>query len=581
MVLEFTTFDSERLARSGVLAYVRVSSPDQAERRASLAEQRRKIKEHFEGRLGLTILEWYQDEGFSASKDHEAREQFWRMIERAKTDPNVGLIAVDDESRFFRDKYLTAKVKGELREHGVFVYTTTRTADPRTMAGLWQESIEETMAHADNIMRRDATMRGMRGNIRERDPETGWAFKNGGPAPYGWKNKRINLGHDSRGRPIARTIWELDPERAPIRRQILMWRLEGWSYDQIRDELNRRGVKPARRDVWSSTTIQTMCREDNIWIAAGYGIWNRHYVKGDRPPGVKFKPTDEWVIEPNAHPAIISEDDAKALIELSKNRRRTWKKTRGNHRRSDYLLSGLNAYEEPLFVCGRCGAPMVGNRIAVRGDGGSRRYICSTYNRHGRMYCEPVRVNADELETNVLRYIRERLLKEEHIVATIRAANTLIEEEHPKTSLVDQRRARIQEIERQIERAKQSILMGLDPEEWTDTIKMLRNEQKRLVELLEEDEIPELHPIPESAAPEIYRRLSEAFISGDVDQLRRVVRSYVLQIKLDPATGRVVARFAPTWLAGNDEPVSAEVVAPTGRVVGAMSEAIIVWSTQP
>ena len=153
------------------------------------------------------------------------------MIEEAKNDPACGYIAVDDESRFFRNKYETARVKGELLEYGVRTITSTRTADPRTVHGLWMETIEETAAHADSIMRGQYTMRGMKGNIHKRDEKTGWAFKNG-PAPYGWKARRIHLGHDSRGRPINRTIWELDEPKAEVRRQILLWRKDGWSLEQ-------------------------------------------------------------------------------------------------------------------------------------------------------------------------------------------------------------------------------------------------------------------------------------------------------------------------------------------------------------
>src|SRR5690554_2442911 len=148
MAIEFTTFRNQAQTRQGVLAYVRVSSEEQADRQASLEEQKRRIKEHFEGRLGLKILGWYADEGASAYKDDERREQFWAMIERAKQDPEVGVIAVDEESRFYRNRYKAAAVKGELAEYGVYVQTVNRAIDPRTMAGVMVESVEEVMAQA-------------------------------------------------------------------------------------------------------------------------------------------------------------------------------------------------------------------------------------------------------------------------------------------------------------------------------------------------------------------------------------------------------------------------------------------------
>lgn len=557
--LKFSTFTEHKEYRRGAFGYARVSSSDQAERRASIAEQRREL-EALANRLGLVLLHIYVDEGRSASKDHENRDDFWQMVGDAKANPTVGAILVDEETRFFRDKYLTAEVKGDLLAHGIVVYTSTRTLDPRTMAGMWQESIEETAAHADTLMRREATMRGMKGNIRERDPETGWAFKNGGRAPYGWKNKRIDMGHDSRGRPIGRTIWELDPEAAKVRRQILMWRLEKeWSYSRIRNELNRQGIPAARGGLWSHTTVQNMFREDMLWTAAGYSIWNKHYRKSERPAaGAKFKPTSEWIVEPNAHPALITEEEAEELLALGKRRRQSWESSRGNERRSLYILSGDNANGAALFVCGRCGGRMVGNAIGVRG-GTARRYICSTYNRHGRDYCEPVRIPAEELEQNVLSYIRERLLTKDYIRTTIEAANKLIASEASLGPSPAERRAtRIDEIEQQVERAKRAILAGIDEDEWIDIIKRLRDEQQSLKVAQDEDPTPLItrQPIPDDdeAVSEIHWRLKEAFDSGDIDELRKVIRSFVLEIKLDPADCRVYAEFAPTWVAEDDDP---------------------------
>ncbi len=70
------------------------------------------------------------------------------MVERAKADPQVGIIAVHEESRFYRNRYRAAATKAELLEHGVTVQTARSDHDPRTPAGLWMQAIEETMAHA-------------------------------------------------------------------------------------------------------------------------------------------------------------------------------------------------------------------------------------------------------------------------------------------------------------------------------------------------------------------------------------------------------------------------------------------------
>lgn len=86
----------------------------------------------------------------------------------------------------------------------------------------------------------------------------------------------------------------------------------------------------------------------------GYGVWNARNKEGrERPPS-------EWVIVPNARPALITEDEARAIVAA---RRRaqgtaTIPTIRGRILTSEYLLSG------GLFLCGRCNANIIGFRTS-------------------------------------------------------------------------------------------------------------------------------------------------------------------------------------------------------------------------
>lgn len=538
-ILDLSSFDKRERTRYGAYAYLRVSDPSQAERRASLSQQERQIRAHLE-KLEIPILKWFKDEGKSAFKDQDNRDDFWRMIKEAKEDTRCGFIVVDDESRFFRNKYETAKVKGALAEYGISTMTTTRYLDSRTVAGLWQESIEETAAQADSIMRSQYTLRGMKGNVHERDPESGWAFKNG-PAPFGWKPIRIHLGNDSMGRPIDRTIWEIDEEWAKIRRQILMRRKEGWSYDQIRDELNQSGIRTVRGSLWSTSTIHTACREDMVWTAAGYGIWNKHYRRG-KTKGQNFKPVDDWEIEPNAHPAIISEGDARAIIEVGRERRRTWRETRGNHTRGVYLLSGPNFEGEPLFVCVKCGGKMIG----TKGGRARRKYICSTYSHKGRSGCIPFRVDKENLEERVLDYIQRVLLTEEYVREVLKAANEAAKKEvdEPKTGAEEKE---LKDVIRQQDQIKKAILAGTDPTVWADELTALQQRKVALEAAIANRKRSKAayRPVDENEAPEILKRLTEAFRRTGEDNQRRFIRSFVRQVALDPDTRRIMVEYLP------------------------------------
>ena len=73
------------------------------------------------------------------------------MIQHAIDDNSIKQILVHDSSRFFRNKYKSAAIKGELQKYGVTVISVTSPYDPRTIDGAWRESIEETMAMTSSM----------------------------------------------------------------------------------------------------------------------------------------------------------------------------------------------------------------------------------------------------------------------------------------------------------------------------------------------------------------------------------------------------------------------------------------------
>ena len=95
----------------------------------------------------------------------------------------------------------------------------------------------------------------------------------------------------------------------------------------------------------------------------GFGVWNVHKKNGEqRPPA-------DWVIVENAHKALISEEEARAIAAARQlqSRNKRFDTGYGRSRTSPYLLSG------GLFRCDRCGANMVGFRTAS-----GRYYVCGS-----------------------------------------------------------------------------------------------------------------------------------------------------------------------------------------------------------
>ena len=101
------------------LAWARVSTDMQEERGQSMPEQLRQIREYAE-KNGIEILGEYY-EAASAFKKNSHRDEFDKMLARAKSDRIVNAILVHDYSRFSRDSLGARLLVRELLQAGVRV----------------------------------------------------------------------------------------------------------------------------------------------------------------------------------------------------------------------------------------------------------------------------------------------------------------------------------------------------------------------------------------------------------------------------------------------------------------------------
>lgn len=191
-------------------SYARVSDPRSAAKGASIKEQLEAIRRYAE-KENITILEEFVDPGISAYRDDVRRPHFERMIAQAKADPRESLILVHESSRFYRKKAKAVISKADLSAHGVKEVSVLNPYDPTTIQGKRMESIDETRAETESMATSMHVTEKMKGNITLRDPETGWCYKNGGRAPAGYRNLRVQRGIDHRGNPICRSFGRLIP----------------------------------------------------------------------------------------------------------------------------------------------------------------------------------------------------------------------------------------------------------------------------------------------------------------------------------------------------------------------------------
>ncbi|WP_324715596.1 recombinase family protein [Carboxydochorda subterranea] len=307
-----------------------------------------------------------------------------------------------------------------------------------------------------------------------------------------------------------------------VLRRIFAWRLEGRSYQWIRDRLNAEGVPAPRGTRWRNSTLHTLLGEDYILTYAGYGVWNKHYRKGPRPRGVRYKPREEWIVEPRAHPAIIDEETADRLIALARQTREHYETGRGRKGAgSTYLLTGENLDGEPIFRCAACGGHLIGS---ANGSGGKRRrkYVCAEARYSGG--CETVWVDAERLEAAVLDYLRRHYLTADFaraVAEEVRRRQAAQNDDDPAAEL----RRRLRETERQLANVRQVIPAGGDPQALAAELNRLVATARTLQQQIAAAE--QRRATPTISEEQVRTWLDEALriVDGtDVEPLRRLVR---------------------------------------------------------
>ena len=513
------------------LAYCRVSTDMQSDRGLSIPAQRKAIEE-YAAQQRIPVLETFE-EAASSFQDESKRVEFLRMIERAKSDPQVSAILVHESSRFCRHPWQTPQLIGELQDAGVRVISVTEPEhDVNTVMGMWMQKVMEAKNASYSMEVAFHTRKGMRQNVNTRDPQSGWCWKNGGRPPWGYRTVRTEQ-RDVRGRPRFKATWELDASEVSGRpvwewtRDMLIRAGDGGSLDSIRDMLNAAGVPTALGNRWCTSSVRSMLEPHMLLQYAGHGTWAVRKKRRRR-----WNPSEDWEIVPDAHPAIISEEEARHIGRV-REKARAWhgkpaaRMSRARTQASPYLLTG------GLFTCRRCGANMIGHK-----NRGYSYYLCATsqYQRGsgcGRAVLVRQSLLESEIWDSVSRWIglftkpRSGLLK---------AANREINRLWKSSGKAEARslRDRLERVDRKTGNIRTAIEDGIADTAWAN---------ERLTELRRERVgiVGDLTATP-TAPPEIEREVLARY-AADLPRLldtatdeerRRLARHFVETVELDP-----------------------------------------------
>jgi len=365
---------------------------------------------------------------------------------------------------------------------------------------------------------------------------------------------------DRKYQRISHCIWLLDEEVVggkPLwewaRTMLIEWRLgRGMGIDALAGELTASGIlSPRSGGPWSASSVYSLLQKDKLLQYAGYGFYNRRSFQNG---GKRQRDLDEWKIIENAHPAIISVEEADALYALGSNRKQIV--VTRDKKPSRYLLSG------GTMVCSSCGSPLAG-----RTKKGVDYYLCGSYlYRRGEGCSACWHVRKDDLETAIFGLLEDALPEDAaSFDALVKRYNRWANEQLNRYEETERQRVEaVGTIERKIERLMTAVAEGLPAGEVSKTVSELSSKKQRLERL---GGIRPPKPILVEDLLRQAREVRERLACSDDGQKRMVVQQFLRGIAVDPCKREILVKVrSPLPQQGMDSQV--------GQAVGRPNRAI-------
>lgn len=342
-----------------VALYLRLSQEDEEREleSESIANQRTFLLQYAE-KNGLTAAGTYIDDGYSGTNFD--RPDFRRMLEDVEAG-KIDTVITKDLSRLGRDYILTGHyLERYFPEHGVRYIAVNDNIDTANDEGAIRMA---PFLSVMNDMYAQDISRKVRSALQAKKKEGRFV---GASAPYGYKKSP-----EDKGKLIA------DENAAAVVREIFRDYLENGSLSGTAKRLTERGIPTPSSykgqkftqkrfaGMWNDRIVKRILTSPTY---AGHLTQNRTKKISHKVEKKINLPSDQWIIIPNSHEALISQKDFDRVQEMMS--------IRAYHsgERGTHLLTGL-AY------CAGCGSPMTYVK-----ESETRTYmVCQGYRRGGRL----------------------------------------------------------------------------------------------------------------------------------------------------------------------------------------------------
>jgi site-specific DNA recombinase len=476
-----------------VIAYCRYSSDNQ--RDESIDAQVRAIKE-FCSRNGYILDRVYADEARTATTDN--RPQF-QQIFRDITPNRYHALIVHKLDRFARDRYDSAHYKRKLKECGMRLISVVEHLDD-SPESIILESVLEGMSeyYSKNLARE--VMKGMR--------ETAYQGKHvGGVPPLGYA---VNQNQE----------YEVNPTEAVIVRTIFNMYDMGFSYSNIRDDLNMKGHKTRQGKPFTISSFHDLLKNPKY---KGDFVFNQTASKA--PSGKRnnhaLKELDDIIYIKDRIPPIVEADLWERV-----NRKMTGRKQNGAKKAKNvYLLSGI-------IECGECHGAMCGNtRICGRNKTPYASYECVSRRREKN--CQAKSIGKEYIEAQILSYLADSFFTEENVQCLTQKLYSFSQSSKAELDTdIPVFRTRLKEVEEKMKNIMDAIANGFYSPAMNETMKELESDKNTLIGLISELEAKQNRRVFSEDEIRHYIMKDKDIKDKSPEEQKAIIQTYIEKVEI-------------------------------------------------